>query len=186
MIDATREELDFGIYPVEIRERSGLFYLICRTFNIVESADTIDQAYIKLAAKRKQAFQDLSSFGVDITSGSEKYSKKIHQSTLQKWMQISVIFMCLGMPIGLLSAMVLVTSKASGIVASVKNNMKSKVSSVINNPAQLTALLNEIVIKLDNVTPERRDELLLSIRKIVLFAKPYVSELQELSDSRRE
>jgi len=178
---AAADGFDLEAYPIEVRERSGLFYLICKTFNIVESDASIDQAYNKLVVKRKQILQELSSFGIDFSNSNSINLNSGRTSTLQKWMQISIIFMCLGLPIGLLAGTALLASKASGIITAAKSNIQNKVLAVFNNPAQLTLMLNKITEKLENVTPERREELQLEMRKIVTFMKPLVSELQQLS-----
>jgi hypothetical protein len=180
MSSATANGFDVQVYPFEIRERNGLFYLICKTFNVIEADASIDQAYSKLVNKRKQITEELSSFGVDVNVKSSIYDNK-RTSTLEKWMQISIIVMCLGLPICMLIGTMLVASKASTILASAKNSIRHQVSSVINNPGQLTTMLNTVATKLESATPERREELKYSIRKIVTFIKPYAEEFQELS-----
>lgn len=184
MSSAAIDGLNNEMYQVEIRERGGLFYLICKTFNIIESDSSLDLAYAKLVAKRKKISQELASLGVDIGSSDYGYDRAHRTTALQRWTQISIIFMCLGLPLGLLAGTAVFASKASNILMATKNNLKNKVIAVVNNPAELTLLLNKVTEKLDNVTPERREELRLALHKIVVFMKPLVSELQELSNTK--
>lgn len=182
MSNAIDAVIDEFMYPLEVRERNGLFYVICKTFNIIEADTSIDNAYSKVVLKRHKISEELASFGVDITAVKQNTDASARTTNLEKWMQVSVIFMCLCVPICILICTLLLASKASVMMATAKNNIKHQVNSVINNPGQLTTLLNNVAEKLDSATPERREEIKLTLRRIVKFMKPYKEELHELTN----
>lgn len=181
MSGITTNEFDYSDYPIQVKERGGLVYIICKTFNIVEHDVSLDLAYSKLISKRKEIAQELNSFGVDISLAHKKILSANRIFTLQKCMYMSVIFMCLGMPIALGGSAYIIAKKSTSVIASTKASIKSQLSSVLNNPGQLVATLNIVADKIDAVTPERREEMLIAIKKIVAFSKPYANELKELS-----
>lgn len=163
--------------PIEIVEHNGMFYVLCNTLGILEADTSLEKAYAKLNAKRLEMPQLLELFGHKASRIKLTHEKKSDVSTLVKY--VLIVVLCF-VPVGFIAGYGYVTNKVTAIIAKVQNNFKQRLARTLGDPSQVVVALNHVSKTLDKVTPERKEEIKLTLRKIVSSLQPYADEIKPL------
>ncbi len=173
----------FDNYPIDIRERDGLYYLMCKKLGITESDISLDKAYEKLNSKRAEIAAQLGALGITlekITTAVKPDNIRKPGSMLAKYFLV-IALICV--PIAIVKVYFVVASKFDHMVVSVQNKIKLSVKNALSDPAQMVVMLNKVAISLDQITPERKEEIQSILRSIVESLKPFTDELKPLYDT---
>lgn len=166
-------------YPIEIKQKNDSFFVFCTTFRIIEEGSSIDKAYKKLAETRAKIIQQYESLGIPMPAKPEITNR------LKKIAVIALLSFVILLPIITISGYIFITRKASSIIANVEHNVSSKLKAIVNDPKFITDNLNKFVVSLDKVTPERKAELQIMVRKIGLFVQPMVAEINDIDFKKK-
>ncbi len=168
-----------GNYPIEIREHNKIFYAFCNKFNLISEVGTIVEACNKLFESRKNTLNQLNSLGIDINTSSSNIDFK-------QILIYTALISSLMMPLAIISGGIYIMRKSSNIINILENKIKNTASHIVSDPRHVTENLNKVITTLENITPERKQEIQQMAKRLALFMQPIVAEVNEIDFSKNK
>jgi len=155
-------------YEVTLKTRKGKYYFYIRELQIPASGDTLDSAYKELMRKKDELIKELEE-----TDSLDELPQPVSKPSAKQGFDLKNL--------GMFSLKTLIVGLICGIILTFAgielNTVVSKIG--VMNPGN--KLEEELYRAVDHeISPERQEKIIKSIRVIVKRLKPFVDEIKPL------
>jgi hypothetical protein len=167
---------------VTICHKDGAYHLYCNVSGVVVKDNSLDAAFKNLQTEKLELQRKLQVFGIEPTkiaatspnvSGNNQKDLRATNSKLGSNTKYII-------SVALLFFVVTLGYMVYSAITTVQHQINI-VAHNIQNPAKITKVVNSTANRLESITDARKQELLHSLRRIVVILKPFVNEVQSLN-----
>ncbi|MEQ8370403.1 MAG: hypothetical protein RIE31_11175 [Alphaproteobacteria bacterium] len=177
MTSATSSSTKYS-YPLIMRERNGSFILACPTLRLILEGQSLDVLYSQMQVSIAELLERHERAGLSPPQpgggeGDLRGESTGLRPTRRRWLFLPVVMAVVFV------GMVAVVAPAAQFIGEVQSRVREAAAQMAE-PRLWSNRLIQLAEVLEQITPEREQELLQAIDRIVLALEPYADRLRPL------
>lgn len=161
--------------PVQIINNGDVCGVYCPTFNFIEYGDNIEDILQKVYKRRSIMQNEFSKYNINVLERNGHSFERKSDNLKYIFVMVSIII-----PLALVMSTALVLNKAFRLFTNTKNVLASRVVAFSENPDKAIRRLNQVSEIFESISPTKREDIAIPLRRTVQALKPFADELRPL------